>query len=79
MLNIHDGAPTQFANVNHHHMTALWRVRTGCSRADIKLIAMHGKGVYDGYGKLPKIIADLLGQHGVFLRARHPWLCASPR
>ena len=67
MLNIHDGASTQFANGNHHHMTAVWRVRTGRGHVDIKLITMHGKGVYDGYGKLPKSIADLLGQHGVFI------------
>jgi len=50
-------------------MTAVWRVWTGRGRVDIKLITEHDQGVYDGYGKLPKSIADLLAQHGVFFES----------
>lgn len=67
VLSVHDGAPTQFANRTHHHQTAIWRTKMGWPRLDVKLITMHGKGVYDGLGNMIKMIANELGRLAVMI------------
>lgn len=54
VVEITDGAPSQFDNKTHYHQTASWMARQGIRRSAVKLITMHGKSVCDGASNSPK-------------------------
>lgn len=67
VVEITDGAPTQFANKTNFHQTASWPARLGIRRSAIKLITMHGKSVCDGASNSPKSALAHAGEIGALV------------
>jgi hypothetical protein len=64
VIEVTDGAPSQFDNKTHYHQTAAWRARDGIRRQGIKLVTMHGKSVCDGASNSPKLALAEAGAEG---------------
>ena len=67
VMEITDGAPTQFDNKTHYHQTASWWAHLGIRRSAVKLVTMHGKSVCDGASNSPKCALAHAGEVGVLV------------
>ena len=68
VVEITDGAPTQFDNKTNYRQTAIWKSKKPqLTRKGVKLITMHGKGVCDGASNMPPIALAQAAAQGIFI------------